>query len=489
MQKIVTRRRCRTPFNINSSKKAIYAVYPALVYKRVMVELGKSISSILYGEYGMKLNSKFALALSTCALAISSLALAPAAYAKKEPKTAAPTKPKLNFSKGFLAAYQPAIDAFFKKKDIPASIALLPSLKAAIANEDDRFEAGGYFINVGTQAKDMKIQIEGLDLLLASTSTPADERAKFNYYRGAFAYDSKDYANAESFLQKSHSLGYRGNDVQYLIANAQAQQKKFAEAQQSMREAVAGKRGAGAAVPTIWFAQAKSYAAKQKDRAGEIYWGKEMIKSDTSPEAYHDALFPFMSYTELSTAELLDAFRLVRETKSLLFSHEFKGYIEAADRKRSPAEVIAVIDEGLAKGILDKADRSISDDVVDAKLNMSELAKNWDSDEQFARKQSTGTQAMLFADRVFAFGEFARAAAMYQVAIDKGGITTKDGANVNDQAVMRLAISQVKLNNLTGAKATLAKITDPKRKMLADYWDIYLTNELAKTAAVPAAAS
>ncbi len=437
----------------------------------------------------MKLISKFALALSTCALAISSLAVTPAAYAKKEPKTAAPQKPKLNFSKGFLAAYQPAVDVFFKKKDIPGSVAILPAVKAAIANEDDRFEAGGYFLNVGTQAKDMKIQMEGLDLLLASTSTPADERAKFSYYRGAFAYDLKDYANAETFMQQAYSMGHRGNDVQYLIANAQAQQKKFVDAQKTMKDAVATKRAAGAAVPTIWFAQAKSYANKQKDRSGEIYWGKELIKSDSSPEAYHDALLPFMSYTEMSTAELLDAFRLVRETKALLFSHEYKGYIEAADRKRSPAEVIAVIDEGLAKGVLDKADRSISDDVVDAKLNMAELAKNWDADEQFARKQSTGTQAMLFADRVFAFGEFARAAAMYQVAIDKGSITTKDGVNVNDQAVMRMAISQVKLKDLTGAKATLAKITDPKRKMIADYWDIYLTNELAKTAAVPAAVS
>ncbi len=437
----------------------------------------------------MKLISKFALALSTCALAISSLAVTPVAYAKKEPKTAAPKKLKLNYSKGFLAAYQPAIELFFKKKDIPGSVAILPSLRAAIANEDDRFEAGGYFLNVGTQAKDMKIQVEGLDLLLASTSTPADERAKFSYYRGAFAYDLKDYPTAESFMKQAYTLGHRGNDVQYLIANAQAQQKKFVDAQTTMRDAVATKRASGAAVPTIWFAQAKSYANKQKDRAGEIYWGKEMIKSDTSPEAYHDALLPFMSYTEMSTAELLDAFRLVRETKALLFSHEFKGYIEAADRKRSPAEVIAVINEGLAMGVLDKADRSISDDVVDAKLNMAELAKNWDADEQFARKQSTGTQAMLFADRVFAFGEFARAAAMYQVAIDKGSITTKEGTNVNDQAVMRLAISQVKLKNFAGAKATLAKITEPKRKMLADYWDIYLTNELAKTAAVPAAAS
>jgi hypothetical protein len=61
-------------------------------------------------------------------------------------------------------------------------------------------------------------------------------------------------------------------------------------------------------------------------------------------------------------------------------------------------------------------------------------------------------------------------------------LINKEGANVNDQAVMRLAISKVKLNDLMGAKAELAKITDPKRKMIAEYWDIYVTQQMAKAA-------
>jgi hypothetical protein len=435
----------------------------------------------------MKLISKFALALSTGAMAIGMMATAPVAVAKKEPKTAEPKRPKLNFSKGFLTAYQPAVEVFFKKKDIPGSIAMLPSVKAAIANDDDRYEAGGYFLNVGGQAKDQKIQSEGLDMMLASASTPADMRPKFLYFRGAFAYDSKDYVAAETMMAQAQAAGYRENDIQYLIANAQSQQKKYTEAQASMKLAIAAKTAAGQVPPSLWFAQAKSFASKQKDHPGEIYWGKELIKVDTSPEAYHDALFPFLSYTDMTIPELLDTFRLARETKSMLFSHEFKGYIEAADRKRSPAEVLAVIDEGMAKGALNKADRSVSDDIADAKLNMVELAKNWDADEQYARKQSSGMQAMLFADRVFAYGEFARAAAMYQVAIEKGGIVSKEGANVTDQAVMRLAIAKVKLKDFAGAKAVLAKIVDPKRKMIAEYWDIYLTHQLATPA--PAATS
>jgi hypothetical protein len=430
----------------------------------------------------MRLISKFALALSVSTMAISALVVAPAAYAKKEPKAAAAPKQKFNFSKEFLAAYQPAQEALIKKKDVPAAVALIPALKAAVKNDDDRYEAGGLVLTIGGQAKDLKLQIEGLDMMLASASTPADLRTKYTYFRGAFAYDNKDYAGAENFMKQAVGLGYRDNDVHYVIANAQSLQKKYPEALASIKQAITEKTAKGQAIPSLWYAQAKSYSSRQKDRQGEIYFGKELMKVDQSPEAYHDAMFPFIYYSDMSIPELLDAYRLVRETKSLLFAQEFKGYIEAADRKRSPAEVLAVIDEGVAKGVISMSDRSIAEDVNDAKLNKTELAKNWDADEQYARKQTTGSQAMLFADRIFAFGEYARAAAMYKVALEKGGIVNKEGANVTDQATMRMAISKVKLKDFAGAKADLAKITDPKRKAIAEYWNIYISQQMAKAA-------
>jgi hypothetical protein len=435
----------------------------------------------------MKSISKFVWALSAAMVTAGGIAVVPAAYAKKEERQTDPAKQKLKFSKEFLAAYQPAQELFFKKKDIAGSAAALPALKAAVMNDDDRYEAGGFVFNVGTQSKDVKLQIEGLDMMLASQSTPADLRTKYTYFRGAFAFDNKDFVGAETFMSKAVAAGYTSNDIHYIIANAQSQQKKYPEASASIKQAIAAKTAAGQAVPSLWYAQAKSYANKQKDRNGEIFWGKELMKVDQSAEAYHDAIFPFLSYSEMTIPELLDTFRLAREAKALLFAQEYKGYIEAADRKRSPVEVLAVIDEGIAKGVLNMSDRSIADDVADAKMNKAELAKNWDADEQYARKQSTGTQAMLFADRVYAFGEYARAASMYQLAIEKGGIVSKEGANVNDQAVMRLAISKVKLNDMAGAKAELAKITDPKRKLIAEYWDIYITQQMAKGAAAPAA--
>jgi hypothetical protein len=426
----------------------------------------------------MKFFSKFALALS-----LSGVAIAPAAYAKTDKKEAPqPAQVKVKLSKKFIAAYGPAVTAANKQKDIPAAVALLPSVKAGIENEDDRYEAGNFFLSMGVAAKDKKIQSEGLNLLLASTTTPVDQRAKFLFYKGAFAFDAKDYITAESNLKQAYDNGYRANDTSLLIATAQYQLGKYAEAQNSMRKAVAEKTASGQQVPSDWYAQAKSIATKQKDNAGAIYWATELVKSAGSKEAYHDLLFPFLAFTDLTMQERLDTYRLARESGSMLFEQEYKGYLEYGDRQRNPAEALAILNEGAAKKLINLSNITFAEAVRDATADKIELARNWDADEQFGLKQSTGTQSMLFADRLFGFSEFKRAAANYQAALAKGNLVGRDGVDYKDQAITRLGITKFKIGDIAGAKQEWAKVSGANRKAIASFWTIYADQRSAALA-------
>ena len=87
----------------------------------------------------MKFISKFALALSVAALTALPVAYAADEKPKKEKKGKEAAQPKKNYSKPFIAAYLPAIDALNKKKDLAAAKALVPSVVAAIQNDDDRY--------------------------------------------------------------------------------------------------------------------------------------------------------------------------------------------------------------------------------------------------------------------------------------------------------------------------------------------------------------
>ncbi len=426
----------------------------------------------------MKFFSKFALALS-----LSSFAIAPAAYAKTDKKEAPqPAQIKVKLSKKFIAAYSPAIATISKQKDIPATVALLPSVKAGIENEDDRYEAGNFFLSVGASANNKKIQAEGLDLLLASTTTPADQKPKFLFYKGAFAYDAKDYVAAESNLKQAYDSGYRLNDTSLLIATSQYLLGKYAEAQNSMRNAVAEKTASGQKVPSDWYVQAKSIATKQKDNAGTIYWATELVKVSGSKEAYHDLLFPFLAFADLTVQERLDTYRLARETGAMLFEQEYRAYLEYGDRQRNPAEALAILNDGSARGVINLSSITFAEAVRDATADKVELARNWDADEQFGLKQSSGTQSMLFADRLFGFGEFKRAAVNYQAALNKGNLVGRDGVDYKDQALTRLGITKLKAGDFAGAKQEWAKVSGTNRKSIASFWTIYADQRSAALA-------
>ena len=162
----------------------------------------------------MKAVSKIVLAIALGAAMGSSSAYAFEDKPKAEKKAKKDKKgkeeaavAKKNFSKEFTKAYAPAVDAFNTKKDMAASKAAIPTLIAAIMNEDDRNEAGVYAFAVGRATSDTALQLQGIDLILQSTSTPAELRPPYHFQKGLIAYNAKDYPTAQnSFVEAYNRL-------------------------------------------------------------------------------------------------------------------------------------------------------------------------------------------------------------------------------------------------------------------------------------------
>ena len=150
----------------------------------------------------MKLVSKFALALSLFAVTAAPAFAQSDEKPKKEKKEkkgkeATPAAPKRSYSKPFIAAYMPVANLLNKTKDAAAAKAEFPKILAAIANDDDRYEAGILAVNIGVSAKDTALQDQGIDLLLASATTPVEMKQAYTFRKGAIAYDGKRFADAE----------------------------------------------------------------------------------------------------------------------------------------------------------------------------------------------------------------------------------------------------------------------------------------------------
>jgi tetratricopeptide (TPR) repeat protein len=437
----------------------------------------------------MKLVSKFALALSLVAVST-----APAAFAqsnekpKKEKKgKEAAAAPKRNYSKPFIAAYVPVADLLNKTKDAAAAKAEFPKVVAAIGNDDDRYEAGILAINIGAGLKDLAFQEQGIDLLIASASTPADLKREYTFRKGAIAYDSKRFADAEKNMLDAYKLGHRANNIEYLISNAMSQQSKDAEAIAWIGKAIDASKAAGP-VNKTYVVRAAVLSAKAKNYAGAANFYKDLIIAENNPDYWHDALAFFDRSRDFNPEETLDIMRLMRATDGLRFQQEYAGYLDSLSYigVRYPAEAVSLLDEGFAKGVISRNNVTFSERYNEAKARLAEDTRTLAGTIAPAKASPKGMLASLTGDSFFSHKDYKTAKDLYKSALSKAPVLDKDGGDQTDRTRFRLAMSKTMLGDYAGAKADFDMVTGANRKAIAEYWVAFITHR-ANAAATPAA--
>ena len=439
----------------------------------------------------MKLVSKFALALSLVAVGA-----APAAFAQsdekpkreKKGKEAAPAAAKKNYSKPFIAAYMPVANLLNKTKDAAAAKAEFPKVLAAIGNDDDRYEAGILAINIGAPLKDLAFQEQGIDLLIASASTPVEMKKEYTFRKGAIAYDGKKFADAEKFMVDAYNLGHRANNIEFLISNAQSQQNKDAEAIQWISKAIEASKATGQ-VNKAYVVRAANLAAKSKNYAGAAIFYKDLVKAENNPDYWHDAIAFFNRSLDMNPEESLDLMRLMRATNGLRFQQEYAAYLDSLSYVgvRYPAEAVSLLDEGFAKGVISRNNVTFSEKYNEAKGRLAEDTRTLAGTIAPAKASPKGMLASLTGDSFFSHKDYKTAKELYEAALSKAPVLDKDGVDQSDRTRFRLAMSKTMLGDYAGAKADFAQITGANRKAIAEYWTMYI-DHLTKAPAAPAAA-
>ncbi len=432
----------------------------------------------------MKFVSKLALALS-----VSALSVAPAVHAadekpKKEKKGKEVAPPKKNYSKEFIKEYSLAADALNKKKDAAAAKAMFPAVVASLQNDDDRYEAGVLAINIGAQLKDLAFQQQGIDLLLASASTPANLKSEYTFRKGAFAYDNKDYAGAEKLMIDAYNSGHRGNNIEVLISNAQSQQNRDKEAMGWLIKAIDASKAAGQP-QKAYLIKAASLSAKSKDFAGAANWYKELLKTENNPDYWHDALVFFDRSLTLNPEESLDLMRLMRAANGIRFQQEYSQYLDSLSYIgiRYPAEAVSVLEEGFAKGIISRSNVTFGERFTESKARLAEDTATLAGTAGPAKAANAKPiLASLTADSFYSHKNYQTAKELYETALQKGAVLDKDGRDQSDRTRFRLAMSKTMLGDYSGAKAEFAKVTGANRKAIAEYWLMFIDQKAAAPA-------
>ena len=460
--------------------------------------------------------SRFARDLSRGAFSLAILVAAGAAVlsapamAKDKKEAAAPAAAKASYSKPFVMAagpYQKAFEAAKKRADVvaaeqnvtaatnaynaattsaarkaatvqrDAAIAalratltgektLLDSTIAAATAPDDKMMAGNFQLQMGGLMQDTVMQRAGLQAMVASGKANPADVPKFNFYIGQFAFQENDYPTAQTALQAAINGGYSGNDVGALLAEVYVAQGQTSAGLDQLQKAIDAKNASGTPAVENWYRRGLSIAYKNKliDKAGLFSNG--LVQAYPTKENWAGAISVLRLVAKYDLQDRLDLLRLMARTHSFTEGSDYAEFIQAADPRRLPAEVLAVLDEGVTSGKLKSTDMFVTEARTNASVRVKEDRPTLPALEKSAMAaNATGVSITATADALLSYGMPAKAESLYNAALAKGGVDVQ-------RVVTRIGIAQFDQGKFADAKASFDKVTGI-RQPLAQLWSIY----------------
>jgi tetratricopeptide (TPR) repeat protein len=431
----------------------------------------------------MKTVSKLALA-AIFATGASGLALSAPAFAKD--KKAEAKAPGLKLSPDVLKAGQAAQTAIAAKDFATAEPAVV-QVEAAAKTDDDKYIAAAMRYDLEQQKLAVSqaanpnapinetVLAKPLEALIASPSTPAADRGRYAYRRGALAFNGKQYPQALQYFAQAKQLDYNDPNLSLQIVKAKMESGDVAGATADLDAAIAAQSAGGqkADEQLYRYAIAKSYQAKLKPQT--MTWLKKWVSAYPTSKNWRDTIVLYgvqqNALVPMDETQKIDMFRLMRATKSLADQNDYLEYADSVNRRGLPSEAQAVVKEGIATGKIPASNtlaKGLIADTTTAIRNDGPIA----AIEKRAEAAPNGKLAASTGDVYLGQDNYAKAVTMYRLALTKGGVAADD---VN----LHLGIALAKSGDKAGASTAFGAIQSSPRKETADLWSTWMAAPVA----------
>lgn len=407
--------------------------------------------------------------VSTLALSVALLFGVPAVAVAQnnKPAAAAPAAParKFDLSKEArkpLADLQKALDA----GDDAAYQTALAASQAAAKTADDRYVIGQFQLRHAIKANDNTQKLAAVNAMVQSGGATAEEMPTLYQNLGALYYDAKQYAEADAAFTKEVELRPNDSEALLRLVQVKSEQKKDAEAGQLLQRAIEQQKAAGQQPTENLYRLQLRYAIDGNNAARIATASEQLIAAYPNPTNWRDSLVLYRDAANLDKGANLDLMRLMRASKSLKGDRDWFDLADAANDAGLPGETKAVLDEAAASKAVDTNKPIFKDlsNVAGAKI-ASDRASLAGLEKQ-AASAPQGRVASNTADAFMGYGDYAKAAALYKVALQKGSV---DANVVNTRLGIALAMSGQKAE----AEAAFKAVSGP-RAQLAEFWMLWL---------------
>lgn len=375
------------------------------------------------------------------------------------------------------AAAQAALTA--TPADLATAELQVRTIETAAQNDDDRY--------LGAQ---MRLQLElakynalpeaarnpgtlaaPMDAVINNVRTSPEQLQRLVYTRAGFYYDARQYSQALPLLLRAQQLGMNSADLSLSIARAKVETGDIAGGIAELQRAVAAEKTAGRKPPESWyrFAISRLYNAHLTDQT--VAWTRLWLADYGTRANWRDAVYSFGltgNNAAVSSRQRLDLYRLMRATHSLAGQRDYLEYADAAANVGQVAEVRAAIQEGRANGTIPAGDSTAAALLTRATAGAASL-RPLAAQEAAARSATTGSEPMLVADFYLGAGDYAKAADLFRLALQRGGV---DASQTNLHLGMALALA----GNRAEAQAALALVPQGNTNgQIATLWTTYVT--------------
>lgn len=418
---------------------------------------------------------------SAIMLVMTSIALAAspvmAKDKKKKDEAAAPAAPTITPSKGYFPEAK-KVQTAFQAKDAAALEAALNAADALATTPQDKYLQAQYRLQLGLMKSDQSIQAAALDAMIDSGIMPAVDAARFNFFSGRFAYSQKNYAKVISRMLAAKAAGSKEQDIQLILADSYLRTDQIDLGVAAAKEGIAAIRATGARPVDDYYVRPAQALQKAGRRAELLDILTMRLQDYPQPAVWRNTLFILIQGADKDLT--LDTLRLMRYVKALNEKGEVLEYAALATEGGLPGEVLAVIDEARERKVVPEKDARFDEIYAAQKARTVADRPALAVDAAKGAALPSARRARSTGDALFAYGDYAKAAELYQIALDKGDTEA-------DVSRLRLGISQYLAGDVAAAKTSLAAV-GAARKNLADLWLVHIGNKAAEAAAAAAPA-
>ncbi len=411
--------------------------------------------------------TKFLGRASVLVLAALAMAATPqTAFAQKKDDKPAPLK----FSKKvqpILAKAQKAQQS----EDQQGALAFLDEADAvADKNADDAYMIAMMRLNSAIALKDNALLEKSLQGALDTGRIDPEEAVKFHRNLGALALQRNDFGKALAEFDQVLAADPSDTQLMVEVAELERRQGQDQKAIATINKAIAAKAAAGEKADESWYRRVLAIAY-DKSLAPEVAAGSEaLLAAYPSATNWRDALVIYREASKVDDQANLDVMRLMRANGALTGERDYVEYAQTAILGGFPGEAKEVLDEGIAKGALQASTPAVKEMLDSVNSKVASDKASLAGLEKEAAAARNGRAAMGTADAYLGYGDYAKAAALYRLALEKGDVDT-DAANT------RLGFALAKTGDRAGADAAFAAVTTAPRAQLAKYYTLWADNQ------------